>query len=183
MERITSIRDGFCQKGYPEHRTQRPGSGSGDCTYPDGICGCFLDGRYRNYKSEYRQFVHWVRDSIARQMLGQQYPEFLIMEDRDGNPIDPPRISWRERIRWDDPDYLMALQDLFIPDNERFLGRREIDPRKLFYEFWWIDYQQAARRANSYNFETQRYEGTVFDPTGTESPNRKPLSIYFQGPD
>jgi formylglycine-generating enzyme len=130
--------------------------------------------------TEYRQFVHWVRDSIARQMLGQQYPEFMIMEDRDGNPIEPPRISWRERIRWDDPDYLMALQDLFIPDNERFLGRREIDPRKLFYEFWWIDYQQAARRANSYNFETQRYEGTVFDPTGTAIPIENRSAFIFK---
>ena len=54
--------------------------------------------------NEYRQFVHWVRDSIARRMLGDQFPEFLITEDRDGNPIDPPRINWREKIDWDDPD-------------------------------------------------------------------------------
>jgi formylglycine-generating enzyme len=130
--------------------------------------------------TEYRQFVHWVRDSIARQLLGQQYPEFLIMEDRDGNPIDPPRISWRERIRWTDPDYLMALQDMYIPDNERFLGRREIDPRKLFYEYWWIDYQQAARRANSYNFETQRYDGTVFDPSGNAIPIENRSAFIFR---
>ena len=43
--------------------------------------------------NEYRQFVEWVRDSIARQILGQQYPEFLITEDRDNNPIDPPKIN------------------------------------------------------------------------------------------
>jgi formylglycine-generating enzyme len=130
--------------------------------------------------AEYRQFVFWVRDSIARQLLGQQFPEFLIMEDRDGNPIDPPRISWEERIRWTDPDYMMALQDMYIPDNERFLGRREIDPRKLFYEFWWIDYQQAARRANSYNFETQRYDGTVIDPEGNEIPIANRSAFIFQ---
>jgi formylglycine-generating enzyme required for sulfatase activity len=130
--------------------------------------------------TEYRQFVHWVRDSIARQLLGQQYPEFLIMEDRDGNPIDPPRISWVERIRWTDPDYLMALQDMYIPENERFHGRMEIDPRKLFYEYWWIDYQQAARRANSYNFETQRYEGTVFDPGGNAVPIENRSAFIFR---
>ena len=130
--------------------------------------------------SEYRQFVHWVRDSIARQTLGQQYPEFLIMEDRDGNPIDPPRVSWRERIRWNDPDYLQALEDMYIPENERFLGRREIDPRKLFYEYWWIDYQQAARRANSYNFETQRYEGSVFDPSGNQIPIENRSAFLFR---
>jgi formylglycine-generating enzyme len=41
--------------------------------------------------NEYRQFVNWVRDSIARRMLGDQYPEFLITEDRNGTPIDPPK--------------------------------------------------------------------------------------------
>ncbi|MBP7504771.1 MAG: SUMF1/EgtB/PvdO family nonheme iron enzyme, partial [Prolixibacteraceae bacterium] len=45
--------------------------------------------------AEYRQFIIWVRDSIARQTLGQQYPEFLITEDRNGNPIDPPKINWK----------------------------------------------------------------------------------------
>lgn len=130
--------------------------------------------------NEYRQFIEWVRDSIARQTLGQQYPEFLITEDRDNNPIDPPRINWKERIRWDEPDYQMALQDMYIPDNERFLGRREIDPRKLFYEYWWIDYKQAARRQNSYNFETQRYEGTVYDPDGTEIPIENRSAFIFK---
>lgn len=118
--------------------------------------------------SEYRQFIYWVRDSIARQTLGQQYPEFLITEDKEGNVYDPPRVDWRPKIRWNDPDYVQALQDMYIPENERFHGKREIDPRKLFFEYWWIDYQQAARRSNSYNYETQRYEGSVFDPEGNE---------------
>ncbi len=48
--------------------------------------------------NEYRQFVNWVRDSIARKMLSDQYPEFMITEDRDNNPIDPPIINWREKI-------------------------------------------------------------------------------------
>lgn len=130
--------------------------------------------------SEYRQFINWVRDSIARQTLGQQYPEYLITEDREGNPVDPPKINWKERIRWDEPDYLMALQDMFIPDNERFLGRREIDPRKLFYEYWWIDYKQAARRQNSYNYDTQRYEGSVFDPSGNEVPIENRSAFLFR---
>lgn len=116
--------------------------------------------------NEYRQFVGWVRDSIARKMLGDQYPEFLNTEDREGNPIDPPTINWREKIDWADPDMQMAMQDMYIPENERFFGRKEIDPRKLIYEFWWIDLQQAAKRSNSYNFETQRYEGNVYNADG-----------------
>ncbi|MGC9353841.1 MAG: SUMF1/EgtB/PvdO family nonheme iron enzyme, partial [Mariniphaga sp.] len=120
--------------------------------------------------NEYRQFVNWVKDSTARRLLGDQYPEFLITEDRNGTPIDPPRINWREKIDWGDPDYQMAMEDLFIPENERFFGKKEIDTRKLVYEYWWIDLQQAAKRSNSFNFETQRYEGNVYDSQGELRP-------------
>jgi formylglycine-generating enzyme required for sulfatase activity len=116
--------------------------------------------------NEYRQFVYWVRDSIARKMLGEQYPEYLISVDRDGNPIDPPIINWREKIDWNDPDYQMAMQDLYIPENERFFGKKEVDPRKLIYEYWWIDLHQAAKRSNSYNFKTQQYDGNVYNAEG-----------------
>ncbi len=120
--------------------------------------------------SEYRQFVTWTRDKLARELLGEQYPEFLITEDRDGNPIDPPLINWEERIEWDDPDFQMALEELYIPENERFSNRKSIDARKLFYESWWIDYKQAAKRSNMYNYETQSYQGTVYDLEGNEIP-------------
>jgi formylglycine-generating enzyme required for sulfatase activity len=130
--------------------------------------------------NEYRQFVNWVRDSIARRMLGDQYPEFLITEDRDNNPIDPPQINWRERIDWKDPDMQMAMQDMYIPENERFFGKKEIDTRKLIYEYWWIDLHQAARRSNSYNFETQRYEGNVYDANGQLVPIENRSSFIMQ---
>ncbi len=120
--------------------------------------------------NEYRQFVHWTRDKLARELLGEQFPDFLITEDRDGNPIDPPEINWDERIEWDDPDYQIALEDLYVPENERIFGKREIDARKLFYDYWWIDYKQAAKRSNMYNYETQQYEGTVHDSQGNEIP-------------
>jgi len=116
--------------------------------------------------NEYRQFVTWVRDSIARKMLGDQYPEFLITENRDGTPIDPPTINWRERLNWRDVDFQMALEDLYMPENERFFGKKEIDTRKLVYEYWWIDLQQAAKRGNSYNFNTQKYDGSVYNNEG-----------------
>ena len=116
--------------------------------------------------NEYRQFVDWVKEKMAREMLGDQYPEFLITEDRDGNPIDPPQINWRERIDWDDPDMQMAMEDLYVPENERFFGKKEIDARKLVYEYWWVDLNQAAKRSNSYNFETQRYDGNVYNTEG-----------------
>lgn len=130
--------------------------------------------------SEYRMFVNWTRDRIAREMLGENaFPEFLITDDRDGNPIDPPEINWDEKIYWDDPEYIMAMEDLYIPENERFFNKREIDSRKLFYDYWWIDYHQAAKRRNSYNYETQQYDGYVTDMNGEQQQIQNRSSFIF----
>lgn len=116
--------------------------------------------------NEYRQFVYWVRDSMARQLLAQTYPEFVIAESKNGIPLENPVINWNEKIEWNDPDYHIALDELYIPENERFAFTREIDSRKLFYDYSWIDLKQAAQRRNSYNYDEQRYEGTIINLQG-----------------
>ena len=50
--------------------------------------------------NEYRQFVYWVRDSLAYRLLGEQIDAYLISEDQYGEPIDPPFINWEEPINW-----------------------------------------------------------------------------------
>jgi len=129
--------------------------------------------------NEYRQFVQWVRDSIARTTLSEQFPEFMITEDRKGNPVDPPRINWKEKLDWTNPDYTEALEPIFIPENERFFKKKEIDARKLFYTYYWIDLKQAAKRVNSYNYETQKYTGSVIDSTGNAKPIVDRSSFIF----
>ncbi|NOU61230.1 SUMF1/EgtB/PvdO family nonheme iron enzyme [Marinifilum caeruleilacunae] len=116
--------------------------------------------------NEYRQFVYWVRDSIARQLLGQQFEEFLIAEDENGNPIDPPFINWEERLEWDDEEYAEILEEMYLPEHERFFRNKEIDTRKLKYQYEWVDLQQAAKKSNRYNYETGEYEGMVDDYKG-----------------
>lgn len=120
--------------------------------------------------NEYRQFVYWVRDSIARRLLGETDPEFLISETNQGVPLDQPVINWKVKIDWNDPDVKNALEPLYVPEEERFAYNREIDPRKLVYDYYWIDFSQAAKRANSFDFETQRYGGLVVDGNGQEVP-------------
>jgi gliding motility-associated lipoprotein GldK len=71
------------------------------------------------------------------------------------------------------------MQEIFIPDEERFMGRMEIDARKLFYSYSWIDYNQAARGINRYNFKTNKYEGTVIDSLGNEIPIQNRRSFIF----
>jgi len=51
--------------------------------------------------NEYRQFVFYVRDSIAKRILGDEdIGEHVLTEDEFGEEIDPPVINWRERIDW-----------------------------------------------------------------------------------
>lgn len=96
--------------------------------------------------NEYRQFVYWVRDSIARRLLGELDDEYLIMEDEYGEMIDPPFLNWRKRINWDGEQEREALEALYYQEHERYFRKKELDVRKLNYEYWWIDYKEAARK-------------------------------------
>jgi len=101
--------------------------------------------------NEYRQFVNWVRDSIARRFLGEVDEEtWLITTDEYEQDYPVPILNWEERLKFDmdDEEVREALEPMFLPENERFYGRKEFDTRKFNYDFWWIDYQAAARRGN-----------------------------------
>ena len=77
--------------------------------------------------NEYRQFVFWVRDSIARRILGEEIDEeeYLFTINSYDEDIDPPHINWNSRIDWFDPDQREALEVMYYPEFERFRGRRE----------------------------------------------------------
>ncbi|HEY9114933.1 MAG TPA: SUMF1/EgtB/PvdO family nonheme iron enzyme [Bacteroidales bacterium] len=99
---------------------------------------------------EYRQFVFWVRDSIARRMLGEVRPEdFLIEENiKTGEVYEPPYLNWKTDIEWDseDQDVRDAIEAMYLPENERYFRRKEIDTRKLMYSYYWVDLQAAAKK-------------------------------------
>ena len=99
--------------------------------------------------NEYREFVNYVRDSIARTLLAENgYPEYQLTQSKKGVQYENPIINWEEKINWrsDDPQYVSALEDLYIPEGERFFGKKEIDARKLVYHYSWIDLRAAARK-------------------------------------
>ncbi len=100
--------------------------------------------------NEYRQFVYYVRDSIAKRILGDEdIGEHVFIEDEYGEDIDPPIINWREKINWYGDDEREVLADLFLNESEQFYRRREVDTRKLLFEYYWIDLKEAARKANN----------------------------------
>jgi len=100
--------------------------------------------------NEYRQFVYWVRDSIARRILGQEVDEerWLITMNFYEEDIEPPLINWKERIDWAEPEQREALTQMFLPEHERFYRRKQIDTRKLDFEYYWIDLREAAKESN-----------------------------------
>lgn len=98
--------------------------------------------------NEYRQFVYWVRDSIARRFLGEVTPEdFLIEENKKtGETFDPPFLNWETKIEWNKEENRDALEQMFLPEHERYFRRKEIDTRKLFYEYYTVDLKAAAAK-------------------------------------
>lgn len=124
---------------------------SGQLTQPKTISvSSFFMDETEITNNEYREFVYWVRDSIARTILGEVQPDvYLISENpRTGEIYDPPYLNWEEQIEWnsEDQDIREALEDMYLPAHERFFNRKEIDTRKLFYEYFWVDLQAAAKK-------------------------------------
>lgn len=141
--------------------------------------------------NQYRQFVFWVRDSLARTLLANIDETFLITEDQAGNPIDPPLINWRKRIRWDGVDEREVLAEMYLPEHERFFRRREIDSRKLIYRYYLIDFTRAARRSERntprsqlvYEYQTPVYPDTLaWIHDFTYSYNEPMTQYYFWHP-
>ena len=99
--------------------------------------------------NEYRQFVYWVRDSIALTLLSEvNEEEYLILEDAYGFERDEPILNWDAEIPWDtdDEDVRDALEPMYYAPAERYYNKKQIDTRRLIYEWSWIDYRMAAKK-------------------------------------
>jgi len=98
--------------------------------------------------NEYRQFVFWVRDSIARLLMGEINPEEFYIEENPntGELYDPPYLNWETTIEWDEEETAQTLEEMYLPENERYFRKKEIDTRKLNFEYYWIDLHAAAKK-------------------------------------
>ena len=62
------------------------------------VSGFFMD-ETEITNNEYRQFVYWVRDSLARKLLADAFPDrYAIMETKNGEVLDPLILNWKEKI-------------------------------------------------------------------------------------
>ncbi len=143
--------------------------------------------------NEYRQFVFWVRDSIAMRLAVKAgIEDFKLEVDEEQidpefyDPNDPNTcyLDWSKRKDvWakDNPELRDAIKDLFYDKQDAIFGKKTIDTRKLVYEYWYADLRQAAKRENMYQYDdlggtgdlpTGHYEGKVisydYDNYGVE---------------
>ena len=90
---------------------------------------------------EYRQFVLWVRDSIAGS----------ILNFKKNAPDGSSAIDWSKvrTIKWADPKIQEQLSALIVTPDNRINGRKEIDAKKIIYHSEWLDYKEAAQRENA----------------------------------
>lgn len=118
--------------------------------------------------NEYRQFVEWVRDSMARERIyagaaedddAERFINYSDMYFDEGSlefvEYDPSdralnrtlfSLNWDRKFDYNDPEIVPLLADMYYPQPERFYNRREFDTRKLVYKYYWIDLREAARR-------------------------------------
>jgi len=99
------------------------------------IIGFYMD-ETEITNNEYRQYIQWVKDSIAHTILGD------FFEDDYGNEY----IDWEYEIDWQDE----TLDEMYYQGDMAIKGR-ELDVRQLNYEYKWIDWQEAARQGYSGN--------------------------------
>ena len=104
--------------------------------------------------NEYRQFVYWVRDSLARRILGEEMGAdgWLIptlddeLQEKDESEWI---LDWRTKLDWskyDGNEQFPYLAPMYLGQNDRFYDRMEIDTRKLMFTYYWVDMQEAARK-------------------------------------
>jgi gliding motility-associated lipoprotein GldK len=114
---------------------------------------------------EYRQFINYVRDSMARALLGTIDEEFFVQPEDETEEVPEKRpLNWRMRINTKkNEEQRVLLREMNYQGAESFNGK-ELDTRQLMYEYSWIDIRQAA--FVSYDPVEKKYSGYVVNARG-----------------
>ena len=80
---------------------------------------------------EYREFTTWVRDSIARRLLAEMYPEKYYTD------TTCKTLDWNAKVEWKGKDGKVneALRDLYYGESDQLFGLNELDKQKLIYTY------------------------------------------------
>ena len=127
---------------------------------------------------EYKQFVYWVRDSIARTQLARMEVDVLGLEAEDAKyfsvkydpfneAADPDTVlNWKVRIPWnarwtyegdeeENATYL-AVNSVFYQSGDK-TEERQLNAHIMNYSYKWLARDQAKLPGNSFNPKTGKY--------------------------
>ncbi|TAE12261.1 MAG: gliding motility-associated lipoprotein [Bacteroidetes bacterium] len=91
--------------------------------------------------NEYRQFVLWVRDSLASIELG-----FIKVGAGGDTAFDKKRAA---TIKYSDKTTLEKMTKLVLAPDNRLYNKIEVDPAKIIYNVQTFDLKEAAKRENA----------------------------------
>lgn len=93
--------------------------------------------------SEYRQFVHWVRDSILiHNFLGDD--TYFIQGLNGERYIDWDKVYKKSPWSTDDQNQKERLSSMYYQGEDRIFGKSELDVRLLKYHYEWYDLRAAV---------------------------------------
>lgn len=111
---------------------------------------------------EYKQFVIWVRDSIIRRKLIIAGHDEFRKQSKNQTTEPAPEVAplnWKTKLPWNsrDEEVQDVLNSMYYEGNNVLGGRKQIDPGKLKFKYYWLNYDQAALPGNKYNVNTGAY--------------------------
>jgi formylglycine-generating enzyme required for sulfatase activity len=84
------------------------------------------------------------------------------------------QLNWETPIEYAEPETQLLLSDMYLSKGESFYNNKQIDTRLLFYDYYWVDYKEAAKRgkvmtaANGYSRSLN-----AMDPSARRNPLSK----------
>ena len=84
-------------------------------------------------------------------------------------------LNWEVQIDYNDPEIAFLLSDMYLGEEEQYFKNKQIDTRLLFYDYFWIDFKEAAKRGKIQTADVD--SRNLYDYNGqTGSSRRDPLS-------
>jgi len=162
------------------------------------ISNFYADNKFANYKDITEETIEGFQTDMDTSTVVPETMDRNAMEiysllfegytdakksvvDGKANQFEPKNVkknwlslNWNSKSSfnmWENPQLMPLLSDMYYSSKERYYKRREIDIRQLVYEYYWIDYKEAAKKGEiAYYDAPGAYD---FADTAQGSVNRK----------
>ena len=108
--------------------------------------------------NEYKQFVYYVRDSIALTNLVEAgLTDYAMQSKNEDFDEENYVLNWKAKIPWgsDDEEIQEALAPMY------FDGTHQVNTNHLTYRYSWINYDQAVLPSNKFDVARGCYPPTA----------------------